>query len=110
MYIINILLPIRAAEIPIDPYWGAVILHSFRFILALLALTFAKKLPRRITYITCMGIQSIATSMIGTYFFLKENNIPYIKDNIYIRMIPVLSIGNFKLGHGPFKGCLNGAL
>ena len=54
-----------------------------------------------------MGIQSIATSMIGTYFFLKENNIPYIKDNIYIRMIPVLSIGNFKLGHGPFKGYLN---
>ena len=60
---------------------------------SLLALLCAKKLPRRITYIVCMGISSMATSLIATYFFLTSSNIEiYGKDNISFRMIPILGI------------------
>ena len=82
----------RAADLPIDPYWGAVILAVYRLILAFLALSFAKKLPRRLTYITCMGLTSLATSMIGTFFYLQTQDNIFFRENIYIRMMPLIGI------------------
>ena len=80
----------RAAELPIDPYWGAVILAIYRLILSFLALSFAKKLPRRLTYITCIGLTSIATSMIGTFFFLQS--IDDIGNMESIKLMPVIAL------------------
>ena len=82
----------RAAELPIDPYWGAVILAIYRLVLSFLALFFVKKLPRRLTYITCMGLTSLATSMIGTFFFLQSQDSIFVQENIYIRMMPLIGI------------------
>ena len=83
----------RSAEIPIDPYWGAVILTSIRFFLALIALFSAKKLPRKLTYIACQGLSALATSMIGFYFLLISSQ-NYVSLHTYVsfRMIPIFAI------------------
>ena len=55
-------------------------------------MSFAQKMPRRHTYIIFMGIHSIATSLMATYFFIKEKDASIVQDSIYIRMFPLLSI------------------
>ena len=75
-----------------DPYWATALLNCFRFILSVFALSFAKRVPRRTTYITCMLISTLATSMIGTYFFLRSTHVTFLQDNIYFRMIPLIGI------------------
>ena len=82
----------RSAKIPLDPYWATALLNSFRFILSVFALSFAKRVPRRTTYITCMFISTLATSMIGTYFFLRSTHVTFLQDNIYFRMVPLIGI------------------
>ena len=82
----------RAAELPIDPYWGAVILAIYRLVLSFLALFFVKKLPRRLTYITCIGLASIATFMMGTFFFLQSQDDTTFFDNMYIKFMPVIAL------------------
>ena len=82
----------RAAELPIDPYWGALILAIYRLVLSFLALFFVKKLPRRLTYITCIGLASIATFMMGTFFFLQSQDDTTFFDNMYIKFMPVIAL------------------
>ena len=60
--------------------------------LSMLAISFAKKVPRRTTYIFCMFVSTIATSLIGTYFFLRQNDVYFLQDNVYFRMIPLIGI------------------
>ena len=79
----------RTTELPIDPYWAAVIIAIYRLILSFVALFFAEKMPRRLTYITCIGLNSIATFMMGTFFFLQsQDNV----ENIYIKLMPVIAL------------------
>merc|ERR1712018_383131 len=88
-YIVPLLV---SAQIPLDPYWATVLLNSFQFALSLVAISFGKKVPRRLTYVICMLISALACSMIGTYFFLKESGYSFLQENIYFRTIPLIGI------------------
>ena len=39
-----------------------------------------------------MGLTSLATSMIGTFFYLQTQDNIFFRENIYIRMMPLIGI------------------
>ena len=88
---ITFLFNFRLAEIPFNAYWGSVFLCTIRFILSLISLCFAHRLPRRMTYISCCILSSIATSLIACYFFLVEKH-DLIQLSDFMKIVPILCI------------------
>ena len=93
----------RSTDIPIDPYWAAAMLASYRALLCIFGSSLTGKFKRRPIYISCCGLVSFGTLLMASYCFFNQdksltNEFPYAK------WIPIIAIvtcySAFALGLG----------
>ena len=85
------LLLFRNANLPMDPYWGGVLLNVIRFVLALIGLPIMVRFKKKTVYLTCCVIVSFGTSTLATYSYLNLDDDLTIKYP-WTGYIPLLAI------------------
>ena len=81
----------REAKIPLDPYFGAVLLATIRAIMAIFGSSMANKFKKRTTFIICDIIMCNGTIMLATYYYMNQNG-KLTEAFPYARWIPIIAI------------------
>lgn len=68
-----VIILLRSADIPMDPYWGAAMLACTRAILTLIASAVVAKVKRKPIYLACVGCVSVGTFSLAAYCYFNQN-------------------------------------
>ena len=98
---------LQEADVPMDPYWGAAALGSYRSILLIFSPTITRNFKRRSMYLITCGMVVLGDLGIATYYFLKtETNlvqaVPILKWTPIISVVIVYTGFSFGYGTVPY--------
>ena len=98
---------LQEADVPMDPYWGAAALGSYRSILLIFSPTITRNFKRRRMYLITCGMVVLGDLGIATYYFLKtETNlvqaVPILKWTPIISVVIVYTGFSFGFGTVPY--------
>ena len=93
----------RSVQIPIDPYWAAAMLSTFRAMLCIVAPNVTSRFKRRPIYLACCAIVCMGTLTLSSYCYFNQNN-QLVNQFPVTRWIPILAIvicyTGFSFGYG----------
>ena len=81
----------RNVELPIDPYWAAAMVSTFRALLCIVAPNITWRFKRRPIYLACCATVCTGTLTLSWYCYFNQNDL-LINNFPMTRWIPILSI------------------
>ena len=81
----------RSTNIPIDPYWAAATLASFRAVMVIFGSTLTRRFKRRPVYISCCGIISFGNLLMASYCFFNQDQ-SLTNQFTYAKWTPIIAI------------------
>ena len=95
------------AKIPIDPFWAAAMMATYRALIAIIGSSVNGKYRRRPTYLICCGISIIGQLSLSSYCYFNQDellttNFPFAKWIPIFSIMMIYTAFSFGFGAIPF--------